>query len=65
MLETYSSRAIGSCCWIAQGAAIEQPEIQTSINEWLGGKFSPGHAVCAYEIIPAPGRVYSWSAEPR
>ncbi len=64
MLETYSFTGDRQLLDRAR-SAIEQPEIQTSINEWLGGKFSPGHAVCAYEIIRLPALFYPWSGEPK
>jgi hypothetical protein len=64
MLETYSFTGDRQLLERAK-SALEQPEIQASIDEWLNGKFSPGHAVCAYEIIRLPALFYPWSNEPK
>jgi uncharacterized protein len=64
MLETYSFTGDQQILARAR-SALEQPAVQTSINEWLRGKFSPGHAVCAYELIRLPALFYPWSNEPK
>ncbi|HEY1787674.1 MAG TPA: beta-L-arabinofuranosidase domain-containing protein, partial [Verrucomicrobiae bacterium] len=40
--------------------AMDRPEVQSSINDWLSGKFNPCHTVCYYEIIRIPAMFYSW-----
>ena len=64
MLETYSYTADRQLLERAR-SALEQPAVRASIDEWLRGKFSPGHAVCAYEIIRLPALFYPWSNEPK
>ena len=64
MLETYSFT--GDRRLLARArSALEQPEIQTSIDQWLYGNFSPGHTVCAYELIRLPALFFPWSNERR
>ena len=46
-------------------AAVQRPEVQATIQDWLNGKFNPCHAVCAYEIIRLPALLYPWTGEAR
>ena len=64
MLETYSLTGHRQLLERAR-SAIEQADVQASINKWLNGDFSPGHAVCAYEIIRLPALFFPWSNEPK
>lgn len=46
-------------------AAVEHPEVQGALQDWLAGKFAPGHAVCAYELLRLPALVYPWTGQPK
>ena len=46
-------------------AAIAAPEVQATVNRWLKGQFTPGHAVCAYELARLPALFYLCTGEPK
>ena len=46
-------------------AAIGSPEVQSSLRAWLDRRFTPGHAVCAYEQIRLPALFYLGTGEAR
>ena len=64
LLETYSFTGDKRLLERAT-AAVERPEVQASIQDWLEGKFNPCHAVCAYELIRLPALLYPWTGESR
>jgi hypothetical protein len=64
LLETYSFTGDKRLLERAT-AAVQRPEVESSIQDWLAGKFNPCHAVCAYELIRLPALLYPWTGEPR
>ncbi|MGA2247788.1 MAG: beta-L-arabinofuranosidase domain-containing protein [Verrucomicrobiota bacterium] len=62
MLETYSFTGDRSLFERVR-AAMDRPEVQASINDWLAGRFNPCHAVCFDEIIRLPALIYPWAGE--
>lgn len=60
LLETYSFTGDKQLLDRAN-LAMERPEVQSSIDEWMAGKFNPCHTVCYYEIIRIPAMYYSWN----
>jgi hypothetical protein len=64
LLETYSFTGDKRLLERAT-SAVQRPEVQASIQDWLQGKFNPCHAVCAYELIRLPALLYPWTGEPR
>ena len=63
LLETYSFTGDKRLLERAT-SAVQRPEVQASIQDWLQGKFNPCHAVCAYELIRLPALLYPWTGEP-
>jgi uncharacterized protein len=62
LLETYSFS--GDKQLLARATlAMERPEVQSSINDWLLGRYNPCHTVCYYEIIRIPAMFYPWSGQ--
>jgi uncharacterized protein len=62
MLETYSFT--GDTRLLEQAtSAMDRPDVQAGINDWLAGKLNPCHTVCYYEIIRLPALFYPWSGE--
>jgi uncharacterized protein len=44
-------------------AAIEAPDVQRTIHQWIDGKFTTGHSVCLHEQIRLPALYYPWSGD--
>ena len=64
MLEAYSFSGDRRLLERAR-AAIAAPEVQATVNRWLDGRFTPGHAVCAYELARLPALFYLCTGEPK
>ena len=64
MLETYRFSGDRRLLERAQ-AAMNSPEVQATIRDWIDGKFITGHAVCAYEQIRLPILLYPWTGNTR
>jgi len=60
LLETYSFTGDNRLLDRAR-LAIQRPEIDATIHDWLAGKFNPCHTVCVYEIIRLPALLYLWT----
>ena len=43
---------------------MQSLEVQATVCDWSNGKFTTGHAVCAYEQLRLPALYYLWSGKP-
>jgi len=64
LLETYSFTADQRLLEQAR-MAMNAPDVQSVISDWLQNRFTPGHAVCAYEQIRLPALAHLWMNEPK
>ncbi len=64
MLETYAFSGDRRVLERAR-AALASADPDTSLRQWLDGKFTEGHAVITYENIRLPALLYPWTGETR